>query len=264
YRRTRDIEAIHRAVSGGMFAVHYQPEVDVHGGQVRAMEALLRCTEPVLAGRPIEHVIGLAMETNLIEQVSLWLLAEAAAQLDQWKASGLPDLKLCVNLDATALVDAKLPGKITATLTRSGLKPSDLVVEITERELFDSGERGLSILGKLRSSGIAVAIDDFGTGYSSLSYLNDLPVDAVKLDKSFLRDIPASAQARTVAGAVVDLVRGLDLEIVVEGVETAEQAAFFQQQAQDGLMQGYFFSRPLPAPQMTAWLGNRVQGAAAG
>jgi len=199
-----------------------------------------------------------------MEQVSLWLLAEAAAQLDQWKASGLPDLKLCVNLCATALADPKLPGKITATLARSGLKPADLVVEITERELFDSGERGLSILGKLRSSGIAVAIDDFGTGYSSLSYLNDLPVDAVKLDKSFLRDIPASAQARTVAGAVVDLVRGLDLEIVVEGVETAEQAAFFQQQAQDGLMQGYFFSRPLPAPQMTAWLGNRVQGAAAG
>jgi len=264
YRRTRDIEAIHRAVSGGMFAVHYQPEVDVHGGQVRAMEALLRCTEPVLAGRPIEHVIGLAMETNLMEQVSLWLLAEAAAQLDKWKASWLPDLKLCINLDATALADPKLPGKITATLARSGLKPADLVVEITERELFDSGERGLSILGKLRSSGIAVAIDDFGTGYSSLSYLNDLPVDAVKLDKSFLRDIPASAQARTVAGAVVDLVRGLDLEIVVEGVETAEQAAFFQQQAQGGLMQGYFFSRPLPAPQMTAWLGNRVQGAAAG
>lgn len=264
YRRTRDIEAIHRAVSGGMFAVLYQPEVDVHGGQVRAIEALLRCTEPVLARHPIEHVIGLAMEANLMEQVSLWLLAEAAAQLDKWKASGLPDLKLCINLCATALVDAKFPGKVTSTLARSGLKPADLVVEVTERELFDSGERGLSILGRLRASGIAVAIDDFGTGYSSLSYLNDLPVDAVKLDKSFLRDIPASAQARKVAGAVVDLVRGLDLQIVVEGVETAEQAEFFQQQAEDGLMQGYFFSRPLPASQMTAWLGSRVQRAAAG
>ena len=258
HKRARDLEAIHRAVRDRMFAVHYQPEVDLHGEQVRAMEALLRCTEPLLSGYPIEYVIGLAMESNIMEQLSLWMLSEAATQLRKWEASGLPHLKLCINLCAPVLEDAQLPGKICTVLAHAGLNPADLEVEITERELFDSGERGRAILGKLRSSGITVAIDDFGTGYSSLSYLNDLPVDVVKLDKSFLRDIPASPQARTVAGAVVDLVRGLDLQIVVEGVETAEQAEFFQQQSAHGFMQGHFFSRPLPAPQMTAWLTARA------
>lgn len=256
HKRTRDSEAIHRAVRDGMFTIHYQPEVDVQSGKVVAMEALLRCTEPALSGYPIEQVIALAMDANLMEQVSLWLLNEAASQLREWEKE-LPHLKLCVNLCASEMLDEHLPGKISAALARAGLKPADLEVEITERELFDSGERGLSILCKLRSKGISVAIDDFGSGYSSLSYLNNLPIDAVKLDKSFLRDIPDSAQARTVAGAVVDLVCGLDLQIVIEGVETAEQARFFQHQSRCGLMQGYFFSPPLPAPQMTAWLADR-------
>ncbi|MGH8076244.1 MAG: EAL domain-containing protein [Lysobacter sp.] len=254
YKRSLDIAAMHRAVRDRKFLVHYQPEVDAQSGQVVAMEALLRCTEPALAEYSIEHVIDLAMELNLMEKVSLWLLAEAATQLRTWEEQGIPHLKLCVNLCAAEMVDVRLPGKINATLARAGLKPTDLEVEITERELFDSGEKGLSILADLRSNGTTVAIDDFGSGYSSLSYLNDLPVDAVKLDRSFLRDIPKSAQARTVAGAVVDLVRGLDLQIVVEGVETAGQAEFVQQHTPSGLMQGYFVSPPLPAPQMTEWL----------
>ncbi len=259
YQRARDVEAIHRAVVNNRFLVYYQPEVDVRSKRVLAMEALLRCTEPVLSGYPIERVITLAMEANLMEQISLWLLTEAAAQLGEWEGLGFPHMKLCVNLCAAEMLDARLPEKIDATLRKAGLKPEDLEVEITERELFDSGERGLSILNALRASGVSVAIDDFGTGYSSLSYLNDLPVDAVKLDKSFLRDIPGSDQARAVAGAVVDLVRGLELQIVVEGVETAGQADFFRKATQCGLLQGYFFSPPLPAPQMTAWLAQQVQ-----
>lgn len=258
YKRARDLEAIHRAVREGLFAIHYQPEVDVRNERVLAMEALLRCNEPVLAGYPIERVIDLAMESNLMEQISLWLLAEAGKQVSRWEASGLAHMKLCVNLCAAEMIDVQLPDKIDATLAKAGLKPADLQVEITERELFDSGERGLAILSRLRASGITVAIDDFGTGYSSLSYLNDLPVDTVKLDKSFLRSIPASEQARTVAGAVVELVHGLDLQIVIEGVETAEQAEFFRKSTRCGLLQGYFFSPPLPAPQMTAWLAGQV------
>jgi EAL domain-containing protein (putative c-di-GMP-specific phosphodiesterase class I) len=121
-------------------------------------------------------------------------------------------------------------------------------VQLTEREIFDSGQEGLEILQELRAAGITVAIDDFGTGYSSLSYLNDLPVDAIKLDKSFLRNIPEVEQDRRVAGAIIALAHGLNLEVVAEGVETPEQASFFQAE-NCAMLQGFLFNPPLPPPR---------------
>lgn len=192
-----------------------------------------------------------------MEQISLSSLSEACSQLQQWHDSGMPDLRLCVNLCASEMADPRLPDTIAGMLARHGLAPGHLDVELTEREIFDSGEEGLSILTALRQTGIHVSIDDFGAGYSSLSYLNALPVDNIKLDKSFLRNVPANDQDSAVAAAIIDLAHGLDLLVIAEGVETAEQAKFVIDEHCD-LMQGYWFSVPLPADEMTAWLLQRA------
>lgn len=264
YKRSRELAAIRRAASERRFSVRYQPKIAGDTGRVAALEALLRCDEPELADYPIEEVVDLAMEAGLMEKIGLWLMSEATSQLKKWQDSLLlPDLNVCVNLCATEMADPGLPAKIATILARSGVAPKDLEVEITEREMFDSGEEGLSILARLRAAGTMVAIDDFGTGYSSLSYLSDLPVDKVKLDRSFLRNIPESGQACAIAMAIIDLVHGLGLKVVVEGVETAAQADYFQREHSD-LLQGYFFSPPLPAAEMTEWLSEHASLGAAG
>lgn len=262
YKRSRELAAIRRAVADKRFAVYYQPKVDVVTEKVIAMEALLRCDEPVLADYPVLELIDLAVETGLMEQISLWVLQEATMQLKRWERAGLPRMKMCVNLCASEIADVNLPRRIAKVLARSGVHPDDLEVEITERQIFDGGEAGLAIISRLRATGVLVAIDDFGTGYSSLSYLNHLPVDMVKLDRSFLSHIPENEQACTVARAVIRLLQGLDLQIVVEGVETPEQAAFFETE-RCSLMQGFYFSRPMPAPRMSAWLADHVRSSGA-
>ena len=257
YKRSHDLAGLRRAVANQNFCVHYQPKVLAATGQVSAVEALLRCNERVLADYPIEEVIELAMEAGVMEQISLSVLSEACTQLRNWHDAGLQHLRLCVNLCTTEMADPKLPGTIASTLARHGLAPEYLDVELTERAIFDSGQEGLSILAALRESGVQVSIDDFGTGYSSLSYLNDLPVDNIKLDKSFLRNVPGSEQDSAVAGAIIDLAHGLDLLVIAEGIETAEQAQFVVDEHCD-MMQGYWFSVPLPADEMTAWLLQRA------
>ena len=257
YRRSRNLAALRRAIADQQFSVHYQPKVMASTGQVAAVEALLRCNERVLADYPIEEVIDLAMGAGVMEQISLSAMAEACDQLRSWHDAGLPHLRLCVNLCASEMADPKLPATISSVLARHGLAPGYLDVELTEREIFDSGEEGLAILTALRETGVRVSIDDFGTGFSSLSYLNDLPVDTIKLDKSFLRNVPENAQDGAVAGAIIDLAHGLNLTVVAEGIETAEQANFVIGEQCD-LMQGFWFSKPLPADEMTAWLLERA------
>lgn len=256
-KRTRDLAALHRAVANNDFSVHYQPKIAAATGQVAAVEALLRCTEPVLADYPIEQVIALAMEAGVMEDIGVSLMSDACRQLRSWHDAGMPQLRLCVNLCATEMADAKLPDIIARILDRHGIDPECLDVELNEREIFDSGAQGRAILTALRETGVRVSIDDFGTGYSALSYLNELPVDTIKLDKSFLRNVPESQQHSAVAGAIIDLAHGLNLAVVAEGVETAEQAEFVLRQQCD-LLQGYWFSVPLPAEEMTTWLRQRA------
>ena len=257
YRRSRALSGLRRAMANQDFSVYYQPKVEASTGRVVAVEALLRCHERVLAEYPIDEVIDLAMEAGVMEHLGLSVLTEACAQVCKWHDAGMTHLELCVNLCASEMADPQLSTVITGALGRCGLAPELMVVELTEREIFDSGETGLAILSELRASGVRVAIDDFGTGYSSLSYLNDLPIDIIKLDRSFLRNIPGSEQDRTVARAIVTLAHGLELQVVAEGIETQEQADFFLGEHCD-LLQGYLFSPPLPADEMTSWLLARA------
>jgi EAL domain-containing protein (putative c-di-GMP-specific phosphodiesterase class I) len=224
---------------------------------VAAVEALLRCHDRVLSGRSIVEVIQLAVEVGSMEQLGLWVMAQACAQTVKWQQAGLKDLKVCVNLCASEMSDPAFPARVAEILASSGLAPEHLYLEITEREIFDSGQIGQQILVDIRALGVQVALDDFGTGYSSLSYLTDLRVDEIKLDKSFLRNVPESAQDCTVVASILGLARGLHLTVVAEGVETVGQVKFFVRERCD-LMQGFFFSPALPPKKMTPWLLERA------
>ena len=256
YKRSRDVAAVKRAVANRNFSVVYQPKISTATGEVAAVEALLRCHDHVLSGNPIAEVIQLAVEVGLMEQLGLWVMAEACAQTLKWQREGLKDLKVCVNLCASEMTDPAFPARVAEILETSGLAPEHLYLEMTEREIFDSGQIGQQILVDIRALGVQLALDDFGTGYSSLSYLTDLRVDEIKLDKSFLRNVPEVAQDCIVVASILGLARGLHLRVVAEGVETAGQVEFFVRERCD-LMQGFFFCPALPPEKMTPWLVER-------
>jgi diguanylate cyclase (GGDEF)-like protein/PAS domain S-box-containing protein len=259
HTRSCEIAELRQAVERKEFWVEYQPKVAFATGQTIGMEALLRCSNRFFAGWPIENVIHLAIEAGVMKNLSFWVLREACAQMRKWKDHGLSNLKMCVNLCSQDLTDHTTPDYIEALISEMTLQPGDLEIEITEREALNVEKHGLAILHALRSRGISIALDDFGTGYSALSYLRNLPVTAVKLDKSFLVGIPDDAQGCTVIKAIMDLSRALGLEVIAEGVETASQAAFLKEFHCTAL-QGFLVSRPLPAEGMTVWLlgGDRT------
>jgi EAL domain-containing protein (putative c-di-GMP-specific phosphodiesterase class I) len=256
HQRSRDLAELRGALERNEFWIAYQPKVAFSIGETIEMEALLRCSNPLFSGYPVERIVDLAIESGLMKSLSFWVLRETCVQLSKWREEGLTDLTVCVNMCAHELRDQELPEHIDALLWEMELAPTNLEVEITERQALDIEKYGLSILNSLRSRGIRIALDDFGTGYSALSYLRNLPVNAVKLDKSLLIGIPHDAQGRAVIKAVVDISHALGLETIAEGVETEEQAAFLRQNNCTGL-QGFLVSHPLSAGDMASWLrGN--------
>ena len=256
HRHTSDLAALRQAVVRRDFHLEYQPQVDGASGTMRAVEALLRCDDPKLSTYPIDRVIELAMQSSLIVNIGLWMMGEACWQLRQWRDSGLPPFRMCINLCTEELLAEGLTRHLLALMGQYMLQGSDLEIEITERQLLEQGKRGEAVLASLRGHGISIALDDFGTGYSSLAYLRDLPVDRVKLDQSFLKKIPRDADSCIIASAVVNLVHSLKREAVIEGVESAEQAAFFCALGSE-LLQGFHFSPPLSGSQLRTWLISR-------
>jgi diguanylate cyclase (GGDEF)-like protein/PAS domain S-box-containing protein len=255
HKKSRDIAALKQAVAGKQFWVAYQPKIAFSSGKIIGVEALLRSTHPVIAPYPMDAVVDLAVELGLMKNLSYWVLRQACSQLRQWKEQGLPPMKMAVNLCSQDMADAETPGYIDALLAELGLSHSELDIEITERQALDIEKNGLSILRMLRDRGIGIALDDFGTGYSALSYLRDLPVTAVKLDKSFLVGIPQHEQGAEVVSAVMALSHALGLEIIAEGVETEAQFAFLQAHHCD-VMQGFLISEALAADAMADWLAH--------
>jgi diguanylate cyclase (GGDEF)-like protein/PAS domain S-box-containing protein len=256
-QRNRALTAVKRALANQDFSVVYQPKISVATGEVAAVEALLRCHDRALSQTPIEDVIKLAVEAGLMEELGLWVMAEACAQTRRWQQAGLEGLAVCVNLCAAEMADPALPVRVAEILAGSGLDKQHLLLEVTEHEMFDSGPSGQQILEEIRALGVQVSLDDFGTGFSSLGYLTDLQVDEIKLDRSFLRNVPEAAQDCTVVSAILSMARGLHLTVVAEGVETAGQVEFFVRERCDW-MQGFFFSPALPPQQLTPWLLERI------
>jgi diguanylate cyclase (GGDEF)-like protein len=246
-----------RALERGEFLLYYQPKVEIATGLITGTEALLRWKHPVRGLVPPLEFISLAEETGLIVPIGEWVLATACAQNKVWQDLGLTRLGISVNLSARQFSDSMLLEKLTRIIQASGIDPSSLELEITESVVMSHAECAVGVLEQLKSIGVRIAIDDFGTGYSSLGYLKRFPIDTIKVDRSFIRDIPADSGDMKIARAIIAMAHALRLKVVAEGVENAEQLTFLRAQRCDAV-QGYFLFRPLPADEVAdALMVNR-------
>lgn len=231
------------------FVLYYQPKVSCASGRITGVEALIRWQHPRRGIVPPEQFIPLLEETGLIVPVGRWVLREACRQAAEWQAGGLDLPSVAVNLSARQLQSETLLGDVAGTLATTGLKPVCLDLEITESMLMHNAESAIRMLGALKQTGVTLSLDDFGTGYSSLAYLKRFPLDAVKVDRSFVQDIAADSDDASITRAVITMAHHLKLKVVAEGVETAEQLALLISHQCD-IIQGYFFARPMPAADM--------------
>ena len=240
---------LRQALERDEFSLHYQPKVDATTEQITGVEALLRWTLPDLGVLSPMQFIPLAEETGLIVPIGRWVLKSACAQNMAWRRQGLPPLSMAVNLSPRQFSDENLLQDIDDALAASGMPPELLQLEITESMVMHNVGRAIELLDVIRSRGVRLAIDDFGTGYSSMSLMKKFPVDTIKIDRSFVQDLPHDAEDRAIAQAIISMGKALGLTVVAEGVETAEQAAFLREHACDE-MQGYLFSKPVPAERI--------------
>ncbi len=226
--------------------LHYQPQLDLRSGRVVGMEALVRWQHPSLGLVAPDRFIGLAEETGLIASIGTWVLRTACAQNRAWQQAGFPNLRVAVNLSAREFVQKDLAATIVAVLQETGLRAQDLELELTESLLMADVGCAVATMRELKAIGVKLSIDDFGTGYSSLSYLRRFPIDVLKVDRSFVREIIDNADDAAIVASVIALAHNLKLQVVAEGVETAAQLDYLQSLGCD-VMQGYHFSKPLPA-----------------
>ena len=249
---------LRRALEREEFVLHYQPQVDIHG-RICGAEALLRWQPP---GQEIvgpERFIGLAEETGLIVPLGEWVLKTACWQAKAWANAGLPALRIGVNLSARQFKHGKLVETLRGILEESALDPGLLELELTESVLMEDGETTIAMLDALKALGVRLSVDDFGTGYSSLSYLKRFPIDALKIDQSFVRDILDDGDDAAIASLIIRMAHMLNLTVVAEGVETADQAGFLVPLGCDH-MQGFYFGRPMPAAEFGRVLAGEGAG----
>jgi diguanylate cyclase (GGDEF)-like protein/PAS domain S-box-containing protein len=253
-RRLRTADDLHRALEQEEFRVVYQPEIDLHDGHVPAVEALIRWHHPERGLVPPDEFVPLAEQTGLINGIGAWVLDQAVAQAADWVETlvgGSP--VVWVNLSPRQLAAPNLVDLVRTTLHRHRVDPRLVGLEITESGLLEDAEAAIASIAALRRIGVRLAVDDFGTGYSSLSYLKRLPVDAVKVDRSFVDGVATDADNCAIVAAVTGMARALRLSAVAEGVETAEQLAALRALGVQ-LAQGFYFSRPQPAAVLTTLL----------
>ena len=246
-----------RALEHGDFRVHYQPKVDLGSGTFVGVEALLRWTDAERGAVAPDKFIPVAEETGLIVPLGEWVIGEVCGQLRRWSEMGLGHLVAAVNVSVQQFTRRDFAGRVLDALQRAGVEPTRLELEITESLLMRNVAATVSSLCRFRSHGISLSIDDFGTGYSSLGYLRQLPVSTLKIDRSFVKDLPKSPDAAAICTAVIAMARELNLKVVAEGVETAEQLGFLREHRCDQA-QGFLISRPVPAAELEALLRNSV------
>jgi diguanylate cyclase (GGDEF)-like protein len=246
--------ALRHALERDQFALHYQPKVDMATGQITGVEALLRWTHSELGMLPPMQFIPLAEETGLIVPIGRWVLKEACAQNMAWQRRGLRPVSMAVNLSPRQFGDENLLQDIDDALAASGMPPTLLQLEVTESMVMQNVPRAIKVLDAIQSRGIRLAIDDFGTGYSSMSLMKQFPIDTIKIDRSFVRDLPKDSEDQAIAQAIISMGKALGMTVVAEGVETAEQESFLRDHACDE-MQGFLFSKPVPPENMPGLLG---------
>jgi len=253
--RLRTLVELRAALDGDQLVLHYQPKVDLATGAVRGVEALVRWDHPVRGLLYPEDFLDLVEDAGLMRRVTQMVLERALDQAAVWQRVRRP-LTVAVNLSASSLVDPDLPEQVATMLRARGLPARSLQLEITEEFLMTDRDRARAILSQLREHGVQIAVDDFGTGYSSLSYLRDLPIDELKLDRSFVFPMADDARAAALVASTIALAHSLGLRMVAEGVENqialTELTRYGCDQAQ-----GYFLSRPVPAAELDHWLATR-------
>jgi EAL domain-containing protein (putative c-di-GMP-specific phosphodiesterase class I) len=243
-RMTRE-SGLHRALERNEFFLEYQPKIDTQSGVTCGMEALLRW-RPIAHGNLISpnEFIPILEETGMIVEVGSWVLETACRQHLLWQQSGMADLVLSVNISAVQFHAGNLPETVTKIIHQTGINPDCLCLELTESVVMQDIEQTIATLHQLRELGVKLSIDDFGTGYSSLNYLQRMPLTELKIDRSFVMNLPLDENAIAIVDSVLNLAKSLHLTVVAEGVETPQQAAFLTAR-QCHQLQGYFFSRPL-------------------
>jgi diguanylate cyclase (GGDEF)-like protein/PAS domain S-box-containing protein len=250
-------ESLRRAMERQEFSLHYQPKINLRTGEITGAEALIRWTHPTRGPVSPAQFIPVAEDCGLILPIGQWVLREACKQAREWVTAGLPLATMAVNISSMEFRDDNFLQSVFAILKETGLDPKSLELELTESVLMKRAESAASVLKTLRASGVQIAVDDFGTGYSSLSYLRKFPIDALKIDQSFVRQITTARDDTTIVTAVISMGRSLKLRVVAEGVETQEELEFLRAHQCDEA-QGYFFSRPVVAEQFAKLLETGI------
>jgi diguanylate cyclase (GGDEF)-like protein/PAS domain S-box-containing protein len=254
--RLRLEAALREAIDGQALRLVYQPQIDLHESKLHGIEALARWTHPQLGEVSPACFIPLAEECGLIGEFGLWALREACRQLAAWRKQGLRVPTVSVNMSPTNFHNRDLSKIIIRTLEQYGLQTKDLTLEITEHVLMDTNPDTMATIEEVHALGISLAMDDFGTGYSSLSYLRRMPIQELKLDRSFVNDLESDATSQALSEAVIRIGESLQLRVVAEGVETVAQQRILQNQGYR-IAQGFLISRPLDADDLGRWLENR-------
>jgi diguanylate cyclase (GGDEF)-like protein/PAS domain S-box-containing protein len=253
---------LRRAVEHGEFVLHYQPMVNLGERQIVALEALVRLKAPAGADACLPSIspnefIPVMEETGMIVALSEWVLQEACRQGKAWLDAGLDFGRIAVNLSPSEIRRGGVVERLSRILNRTGLPPERLEIEITETGLMESGMGAEQFLHMLHTLGVSLSIDDFGTGYSSLAYLKRFPVHQLKIDRSFIQDLPGNDNDSQLVSTMISMARGLRMQVVAEGVEMPDQEAFLASRGCD-IVQGYLYSRPIPADQVEQLLQNNA------
>ncbi|MDB5793506.1 MAG: signaling protein [Massilia sp.] len=250
------------AGAAGSFRLLYQPKVDLRDGSIFGVEALIRWQHPEHGMVPPQRFIGLAEESGLIVEIGDWVVREACRQAQAWVDAGLPPVTMSVNVSARQFEEARLVERVACALEESGLAAELLELEVTESLIMRDLQKSVAKMRELKSMGVSLSIDDFGTGYSSLSSLKTFPISRLKIDKSFVSELADNPDDQAIAMAVISLGHKLNLRVIAEGVETEQQRAFLRENECDE-MQGYLFSRPVPADEIEAMFDRQIAGLAA-
>ncbi len=243
---------LNQAIKAGQFELHYQPKADTESGDISSAEALIRWRHPERGLIPPDEFIPLAEESDLINEIGAWVLTEACRQCAEWQHRGLPPVRVAVNVAATQFRRGDLLDIVRGALAAARLDPRFLEIELTESAVMTNPEESAAVLEQLSRMGVLVSVDDFGTGYSSINYLRRFPIDKLKIDRSFVKDLDSEVDA-SIVHAIISLAHSLRLKVVAEGVETPEQLQFLRALGCDQY-QGFHFSPPLPAREFAELL----------
>jgi diguanylate cyclase (GGDEF)-like protein len=254
---------LRRALEQDELFLVYQPKIDLRSGAVAGLEVLLRWHHPEHGTVSPVEFIPIAEESGLIVPIGEWVLKSAIAQSRAWHAAGVPEVTFAVNLSARQFLDTDIVDTVAGAMRGAGLPPGVLELELTESISIDDPERSAALMARLRALGLTLSIDDFGTGYSSLSYLKRLPVDKLKIDRSFILDMHQSGESLAMVKAIIAMAHSLRLEVIAEGVENAAQLEALRAAGCDHI-QGYIFSKPLPADECASYLHRHAARLSAG